>query len=343
MTRALPILRYPDPARALAGVGLVTELWKRATPRPYRRADDGWELELGELPVDRLEYQLELVHADGRREIVLDPAAPTVEAPFGPKSVVTTAGYHAPAWLSAAAPPGHDAPLELASPMLDAPVRGRLWTAAGLTPTTPAPLLVVHDGPELARFAALDHCLAVAIAAGTLPPLRAALLAPRDRNDDYAASDRYADALALDLVPALVHHAPLPDPRACAGLGASLGALAMLHAHRRHPGLFGALVLQSGSFFQRALDGQEAGFSRFARIEAFVREVVDAARWAPAIPVALTCGTGEENLANNRAMARALAAQGYPVTLDEVRDGHTWTGWRDTLAAALGSLGARWR
>ena len=38
--------------------------------------------------------------------------------------------------------------------------------APGLAPTAPAPLLVVHDGPELARYAALDRYLAVAVAAG---------------------------------------------------------------------------------------------------------------------------------------------------------------------------------
>ena len=40
----------------------------------------------------------------------------------------------------------------------------------------------------------------------------------------------------------------------------------------------------------------------------------------------MTCGTLEENLANNRIMARALAAQGYDVTLREVRDVHNYIG-----------------
>jgi enterochelin esterase-like enzyme len=191
------------------------------------------------------------------------------------------------------------------------------------------------------RFAALDRFLSAAVAAKTLPPLRAALLAPRARNDDYSASDVFATALAQDLLPALEELAPVASPRARIGLGASLGGLAMLHAHRRMPELFGALVLQSGSFFDEQLDEQEQSHRWFERITTFVREV-GAAPPAARIPVALTCGTGEENLANNRAMARALAAQGYAVTFHEVRDGHTWTCFRDGLdrafAAIAGSL-----
>ena len=56
------------------------------------------------------------------------------------------------------------------------------------------------------------------------------------------------------------------------------------------------------------------------------------------MPVRLSCGTGEENLANNRAMTELLAAQGWPVELTTARDGHTWTCWRDTLEASVGTL-----
>jgi enterochelin esterase family protein len=45
--------------------------------------------------------------------------------------------------------------------------------------------------------------------------------------------------------------------------------------------------------------------------------------------VTVSCGLGEENLANNRAVAEALRAQGYDVRFVEFRDAHTWVGWRD--------------
>jgi enterochelin esterase family protein len=168
-------------------------------------------------------------------------------------------------------------------------------------------------------------------------PFRAALLAPIDRDDHYSASAAYARTLAWDVLPAL----PSPHRRRHRiGMGVSLGALAMLHAHRRHPDLFGGLFLQSGSFFRAATDRQERGFARFDRISRFVGKVLRDAEGDP-IPVAMTCGAAEENLANNRAVARSLRAQGYDVRFAEVPDAHTWAGWRDAWDPWLADLLAR--
>ncbi len=115
------------------------------------------------------------------------------------------------------------------------------------------------------------------------------------------------------------------------GMGASLGGLAMLHIHRTGPATFGALFLQSGSFFRQRYDKQESGFPRFRRISRFVGQVLMAESWVHPIAVTMTCGTIEENLANNRATRDALARQAYEVRLIENRDGHNWVGWRDTF------------
>jgi enterochelin esterase family protein len=123
-----------------------------------------------------------------------------------------------------------------------------------------------------------------------------------------------------------------------AGMGASLGALAMLHVHRRHPDVVGGLFLQSGSFFTPETDPQEAGFTRFARIVPFVRGVLRTRSAAHPVPVAMTCGAEEENAANNRLMAEALELQGYPVRYAENPDMHNYTGWRDTLDPHLTDL-----
>ena len=56
---------------------------------------------------------------------------------------------------------------------------------------------------------------------------------------------------------------------------------------------------------------------------------------------ALTCGTIEENLANNRATREALHRQAYDARLIENRDGHNWVGWRDTFDPYLSELLAR--
>ena len=52
----------------------------------------------------------------------------------------------------------------------------------------------------------------------------------------------------------------------------------------------------------------------------------------------LTCGTAEENYPNNLAIRDQLAAVGVATSWGEVRDGHTWTCWRDTLDPHLTDL-----
>ncbi len=170
------------------------------------------------------------------------------------------------------------------------------------------------------------------IAAGTLPPHRVAMLAPGPRDEWYSASALYSRALYVDVIPAL------PATGAPVGMGASLGALAMLVAQRRAPGTFGALFLQSGSFFMPRFDSQESGFGRYARIVRVVRRILRATEHPRPIPVQLTCGTAEENVFNNRVMARALAEQGYEARLDEVPDMHNYTAWRDAFDPHLTRL-----
>jgi enterochelin esterase family protein len=190
----------------------------------------------------------------------------------------------------------------------------------------------VHDGPEYDRLGSVTRYLAVLVARGDVPPLRVALLDPGDRNDWYAANPSYAAALAEDVVPGL------PPASVRVGVGVSLGAVATLHAHRSHAGLFDALLLQSGSFFTPELDPQESGFDRFAEVSGFVAEIEAAVDDPGPVPCVLTCGTVEENLENNEAMARHLRRLGYPVSLFRVRDAHNYTAWRDTLDPHLGRL-----
>ena len=124
-------------------------------------------------------------------------------------------------------------------------------------------------------------------------------------------------------------------------MGASLGALAMLHIHWLHPDMLAGLYLQSGSFFRRRYDKYEAGFPRFARISRFVGRVLNGRERPDPVPVTITCATGEENVHNNRAVAAALAEQGYPVELVEHPDTHNWVSWRDVFDPHLADLVVR--
>ena len=272
-----------------------------------------------------------LVGIDG--SFAPDPANTSrAPGPFGDKSVIEWPEYRAPAWLGTEADHGPVEELELRCRRLVARVRVLLY-ATPEPPGRDAPLLVVHDGPEYAEYSGLARFLDAMSWDERIPPLRAALIQPVDRNETYSASALYSAALVRELLPELdkrVRHG------ARIGIGASLGALAMLHAHVRHPGTFDGLLLQSGSFFRQRFDKQEAGFQRYRRITRFVGTVLHGA--GEPIPVALTCGAAEENRANNRALAESLAAQGYPAWYAEIRDAHNRTCWRDGFDPHLPAL-----
>jgi enterochelin esterase-like enzyme len=311
--------RVADPDHRYAAVRLSSDL---PLDGRFRRDGDDWVLTIDPPGIARLEYLLELEHADGTTETVCDPANPN-RAPgaFGEKSVALTEGYEPPAWLHADGVAGERTDLSLRARGLGTEMRVRMWEGGG------APLLVAHDGPEFDALAGLTQYSAAMIAAGELPPHRVALLAPGPRDEWYSGSARYARALASDVLPAL-------NPVDPVGMGASLGALAMLHAHVRTP--FAGLFLQSGSFFVLRHDAHEHRHPRFRRIIRVTRELQRDAGIPE--PVTMTCGIAEENLANNRIMARALAAQEFDVELHEVPDMHNYTGWRDALHPYLTRL-----
>jgi enterochelin esterase family protein len=221
----------------------------------------------------------------------------------------------------------------LASRILRTEALALIWHPAGVDVEEPLPLLIAHDGPEYGEFSSLMHLLDVFTQKGELPKMRAALVSPfGDRNETYSASAAYSRALAHEIIPALSRLAPTPPGRrARVGMGASLGALAMLHAHRTSPATFGGLYLQSGSFFRQRFDKQEAGFPRFRRISRFVGRAYSSEEWPHPIRVTMTCGTVEENLQNNEAIYETLQAQGYEVTFTRNRDAHNWISWRDTF------------
>jgi enterochelin esterase family protein len=238
------------------------------------------------------------------------------------------------AWLAESPPVGRRREWAIHAPSLGAAVEVTLWSPAGVVDDEPAPLLVVHDGPAYDRESRLTHYLAVGIAGGRMPPVRAALLGAADRDDWYSANDAYSRALAGTVLPELAGRVPI---RRKIGMGTSLGALAMLHAHQSGSGLFDALFLQSGSFFQPVFDAQEAGFAHYGRIVAFVAAVISGEVDHP-VPTVMTCGGSEENIDNNRAMATALRSQGYPVMLHEGPGGHDFSAWRDALDPPLRRL-----
>jgi enterochelin esterase-like enzyme len=341
--------RVPDPGHRLAGVRLHQEIRIPGDLLDFHPGENGWELVIDRPAVNRMEYKLEFRYPDGATETVTDPGNPH-QAPgaFGPKSVLEFPGYTAPGWVTAGdPPPGDGDTFDVPIRSLDAPVMVRTWCPPGTRDGDPLPMLVAHDGPEYDSLASLTRYLSAGTTAGWLPPLRAALLSPGPRDRWYSASARYARALQLEVIPALAAGLATTS---WIGMGASLGALAMLHAHCRYPGVLNALFLQSGSFFTPSYDSHERRFPHYRRITRFVAETHRAAEThgaarshsgalhAQPIPVTLTCGAIEENVHNNRLMTATLQAAGYPAALHEVPDVHNFIAWRDAFDPHLTAL-----
>ena len=329
------VWRLPDPGPDVDGVRLWSDFDLGDTS--FRRGGDVWELRLLRTqlpPVDRLEYLFEVTR-DGESASVLDPSNPQrVGGAFGDHSWVSL-GYRPPSWLDAEPVPGGRRDLSVRGTPVGT-VDVQVWSPSVFGPGAHAPLLLSHDGPEMDSLGELTRFVGAMIAAERLPPLRVGLLAPGPRDERYAANPAYADALVRHVVPAV--RAAAPSATRPVLMGQSLGALAALHAEWTHPGTFAGLLLQSGSFFMPDVDAHESGSTSWRPITTFVAEVL-AAQQAPSNPPTTVCfGSAEENGANNRRMAAHLASLGWPVTVGEVRDGHTFTCWRDLLDPHLTDL-----
>lgn len=325
------VVRYADAEHEADSVRVWAHL--RLGDTSMHQVEGGWEVRLRDLPVDRLEYLLDV---DG--EMRPDPSNPRLTpGPFGDHSWVPLPAYREPAWLDAEQCPGERSTLTLSrtgAGRIDCEV----WSPADSPGSQPLPLLVSHDGPEMDAYGGLTAYVGAMIAAQTLPPMRVALVSPGPRrNKRYAANAAYSRALTNRLLPALTEAAPTNARPVL--IGQSLGALSALHAAWTSPSTFGGLFLQSGSFFTPDLDPQESGFEFWREVTGFVASVRASTQAAPdASPVTLTCGTAEENFDNNVAMRDHLAAVGVETAWGEVRDGHTWTCWRDTLDPHLTDL-----
>ena len=329
--------RFADPDARLVAVRLSQQVRIPGDQLDLTRADGMWTLTLPRPAVWRMEYRFELTGADGGSEEVCDPANP-LRAPgaFGDKSVLEFPGYRRPAWLTAAGIEGAETAIAVPSRYLRAEIRVRLWAPADAGPTERLPLLVAHDGPEYDELSGLTRYAGAMIAGGRLPRHRVALLAPGERDEWYSASVSYGRALALAVLPTIHRRVAVTGP--VVAMGASLGGLAALHAQRRHPGLFGGLFLQSGSYFDKRLDPQERGFPRYGRVTRFVTDTHRRTLAAEPVPATLTCGELEENLTNNRDMAQSLHEQGYRVGFVELPDVHNYVAWRDAFDPHLTAL-----
>lgn len=317
------------------------------TAQPFQqlRGSDLWATTIELPPGSRIEYKFEVVRGESR-DLILDPLNDVrAHDPFGANSVCQGSGYTRPRWTKprADARTGTFESIHIDSKAFNEVREVGVYLPARFRSNRRYPLLVVHDGHDYLQFAALQTVLDNLIHALEIPPLIVALTQSPDRLREYAGDDRHANFLAEELVPAMTDKYPLlPEARTRGVMGASFGGVASLHAAWRHPGVFGNLLLQSGSYAFSDIGRHQRG-PVFDPVVRFMNEF----REEPGLPaerIYVSCGIYESLIYENRSLVPRLQALGIDVRFEEARDAHNWENWRDRLRNGLSWLypGPQW-
>jgi enterochelin esterase-like enzyme len=311
------------------------------TAQPFHRVPHTnlWYFAL-ELPHgSRVEYKLEIKRGD-HTEWIRDPLnSHLANDPFGANSVCPAFGYERPSWTN---PHPETRPGTLEEHHLDPTPFGNgrrvtVYLPARFRRSRRYPLLVVHDGGDYLNYASLKTVLDNVIHNLEVAELVVALTHPVDRMIEYPDHLPHCRFLSERLLPFMEERYPLLGQPASRGLmGASFGAVASLATAWRYPGVWGRLLLQSGSFAFTDIGNHHRG-PAFDRVVEFVNEF----RRNPGKPserVFVSCGTYESLIYENRSMVPLLQNTGMNVRYVEARDGHNWENWRDRLRVALSWL-----
>jgi enterochelin esterase family protein len=311
------------------------------TAQPFQplAGTDLWAATIDLPKGSRIEYKFEVV-GDGGRQLVVDPLNPVLaHDPFGANSVCQGHGYRRPAWTTDN-PVARTGVLEAGE--IDSAAFGQkrsfqVYKPARFRDNRRYPLLVVHDGDDYLAFASLRTVLDNLIHALDIPPMIVAMIQSPDRLREYGADERHARFVAHELLPFLAGRYPLIDSPAARGImGASFGGVASLHAAWSSPGVFGNLLLQSGSFAFSDIGRHQRGpvFDPVARFMNTFRDDPG----MPAGRVYMSCGIYESLIYENRSLVPKLQEQGIDVRFEEARDAHNWENWRDRLRNGLSWL-----
>lgn len=337
----LPVVEEGEALFLYRGPGHQVSLrhWIHALPSsvPFQRlqGSDVWFATLELPPGSRVEYKLDL-----GGQLVRDPLNPSeARDPFGANSVVYGEGYEVPDWIfeDQEARPGELRELPIESAAFGGTRETQLYLPARFRDTRRYPLLVVHDGEDYLAFTQLKTVLDNLIHRLEIPPLVAVMTQSPDRLNEYAADERHGRFITEELLPRVSEEVPLLDhPSARCLMGASFGGIAALSTAWRHPGVWGRLLLQSGSYAFTEI-GPHDGGELWDPVVRFIREF----RANPGMPTErayLSCGVYEGMIMENRSMAQVLERLGIDTRLDEARDGHNWENWRDRLRSGLSWL-----
>jgi enterochelin esterase family protein len=216
-----------------------------------------------------------------------------------------------------------------------------VYTPPGFSTRGPAyPLVVAFDAEAAISALGLPTVLDNLIASKRIPPCVVAMIGNAARVAELPHNPAFADFVALDLVPWVrrTYHAT-DDPRLTVVAGISLGGIASAYVAGRHPGVFGNVLSQSGSYWWSADDAREPEthsheFAAHARMPLrFWLEVGIYERGSPK--------PDTTHLAANRHFRDVLLARGYDVSYREFAGAHEYINWRGTIGDGLVALLAK--
>lgn len=313
-----------ESANALARVP-NTDLWYLTLDIPYG---------------SRVEYKFE-VHRHDRSDWIEDPRNPNrARDPFGANSALHGDGYEVPDWVhpDPLARPGRIEPFGFHSKAFGGVRNGKIYLPARFRRTRVYPLLVVHDGSDYLDFAVMKTVLDNLIERLEIPDMIVAFTDSPDRLREYANDPRHARFLTEELLPDLTGRLPIIDrPQARCLMGASFGAVAAFSTAWRYPGVWGRLLLQSGSFAFSDIGKSNRRGPLFDDVVKFVNGVREEPK-AVSERVFMSCGVYESLIYENRSLVPLLDSTGMQVKFVEARDGHNWENWRDRLREGLSWL-----
>jgi enterochelin esterase family protein len=298
-----------------------------------------WYLTLQLPPGSRVEYKLEVVR-HGHGEWIQDPLNQNhARDPFGSNSVAHGTGYEIPSWIHPDPTAGKGHRDEI---WIDSKTFGRrgfgLYVPARFLRSRQYPLLVVHDGHDYLRYAAMGTILDNLIDRLEIADAIVVFTSSPDRLREYADDERHAKFLAEELVPYVERLFPIDaQPQSRCLMGASFGAVASLSAASRYPGYFGRLLLQSGSFAFTDIGDRNHRGPLFDPVVAFMNRF-RSDPVAVSERIYVSCGMYESLIYENRSLVPLLLSTGMDVRYVETRDGHNWENWRDRLRDGLSWL-----
>ncbi|MBK05697.1 MAG: enterochelin esterase [Deltaproteobacteria bacterium] len=284
----------------------------------------------------RVEYKFEVVH-HGHRTWIRDPFNPHIAYdPFGGNSVCQGAGYETPDWVlnDPEAREGTLHELQIDSEAFGDTRHFTMYHPARFRTRRRYPLLIVHDGGDYLHYSSMKTVLDNLIHRNEVAPMLVAFTHPKKRLNEYPDNLSHSRYIVEELLPFLEGRYRLYPQAARRGLmGASFGGVATLSTAWRYPGVFGRLLLQSGSFAFTDIGEHQRG-PAFDPVVKFV----NAFREEPGKPsdkVFMSCGMYESLIYENRSIFPLLQDTGMEVMFSEDRDGHNWMNWRDRLRDAL--------